>query len=603
VTTTDLLRAATFCERIEIMKWLPLRRMSTHGTLSFRAGTRLGTGLLGLLALTSGCGGSLLRVSPSGQLPPQGPPHIEQAQDLGGLPLPALGPLSTEHSDELFTPGEWVALRGKNLVPQSRIAIGGRPAQVAGVLDGGGLLLRVPRGVSPGQQLLSLDNGMGTAQTTLSTAIYAFGGDASGNALRIRQLGPEKEEFTDQQHDFAFPLARFSVLSPDGAMLYVLQEPTSEDEPEETGQPGTPPLATAKCDLLVVHLGGKKGPRRVGQVPLALQGKPTGLAMGPYGQLVVLQKRQLTVMDTQNPLLPTPLANLALATPEQQRELVDAEFLGDGKQLAVLEAYANQVHLVDLSVPSQPRLLSGISLSQAFEQPFSIDLAPGADGQSLWVLQGPNLRLAGKRLVDGLSGAWRDAKALELKAAGKTLGNTAVGTAMLPSESLTRLSLLQLASGQLQLTKSIALPPDIFPFFVQPDYRGSLFVSGVNRKNQFTDLEASLDGVKRLLVGLKETVQLGVVLKVGTEDGSVTTAVQGMAIYYDLALLPSGQLLTSTVRLGPGYIPPRLTLDWGFEVPGRSFAKLREVANTGLKLTDVVRRMLPPYRYERIGVQ
>lgn len=93
------------------------------------------------------------------------------------------------------------------------------------------------------------------------------------------------------------------------------------------------------------------------------------------------------------------------------------------------------------------------------------------------------------------------------------------------------------------------------------------------------------------------------VLKVGTEDGSVTTAVQGMAIYYDLALLPSGQLLTSTVRLGPGYIPPRLTLDWGFEVPGRSFAKLREVANTGLKLTDVVRRMLPPYRYERIGVQ
>ena len=74
-------------------------------------------------------------------------------------------------------------------------------------------------------------------------------------------------------------------------------------------------------------------------------------------------------------------------------------------------------------------------------------------------------------------------------------------------------------------------------------------------------------------------------------------------MYYDLALLPSGQLMTSTIRLGPGYIPPRVTLDWGFEVPGKSFAKLREVANTGFKITDVVRRLLPPYRYERIGVQ
>lgn len=92
-------------------------------------------------------------------------------------------------------------------------------------------------------------------------------------------------------------------------------------------------------------------------------------------------------------------------------------------------------------------------------------------------------------------------------------------------------------------------------------------------------------------------------LKVSADTGAVTTAVQGVAIYYDLALLPTGQMLTSTVRLGPGYIPPRLTLDWGFEVPGRSFAKLREVANTGLKITDAVQRMLPPYRYERIGVQ
>jgi hypothetical protein len=317
----------------------------------------------------------------------------------------------------------------------------------------------------------------------------------------------------------------------------------------------------------------------------------------------VLQKRQLTIFDTSNPVQPKPLLQLPLAAPEQTRELVDAEFFADGRMLAVLEAYGNQVHLIDLGVPSQPRVLGALSLSEAYEQPFSIDLALGQDGQSLWVLQGPNLRLAGKRLVDGLSGAWHDVKALELKSAAKTVGQTAVGSAMLPKESLARLQLLRLTDGQLQLVKSIPLPPDIFPFFVQPDYQGSLYVSGINRKNQFTDLEASLDGIKRLLGAVKDTAQLGLVLKVGAEDGLVTTAFQGVALYYDLALLPSGQLLTSTVRLGAGYIPPRVTLDWGLEIPGQSFSKLREVANSGFKITTAVQRLLPPYRYERIGVQ
>lgn len=584
------------------------RRAVRQGMASWLWAWLLGIGLLGMM---SGCGGALTRVDRPLLLRPQGPPSIERTQDLGGLPLPAVGQLSVEHSDGLYTPGEWIAVHGQNLTADSRIVIGGRAAQVAGFLEGGALLTRLPRGVPPGPQMVQIDNGMGTAKTSILTAVYAFGGDAQGNAVRIRRMvaqGTDGSDFEDVAFDVLFPLARFVALSPDGAILYVLQEPTSElAQPESTdsSSAATPADATKTVvsELLVLHLGGKGGPRALQRMPLALQGKPTGLVVGPFGQLVVLQKRQLTVVDASTPLALHPLAQLPLAAPEQERELIDAEFVGDGRQLAVLEAFANQIHLIDLHQPSLPQVVTGISLSQAYEQPFSIDLALGADGQSLWVLQGPNLRLAGKRLVDGLSGAWRDVKAMELKAAGKTLGQTAVGTAMLPSESLSRLQLVQLIEGQLQVVKSIPLPPEVFPFFVQPDYQGSLYVSGVNRKNQFTDLEASLAGVGKLLGALKNTAQLGLVLKVSADTGAVTTAVQGVAIYYDLALLPTGQILTSTVRLGPGYIPPRLTLDWGFEVPGRSFAKLREVANTGLKITDAVQRMLPPYRYERIGVQ
>lgn len=569
-----------------------------------RSGLWAGLLSLGLLTTVGGCAGSLQRIPLSANLRPAGPPSIRKVQDLGGLPLPSVGPISLEHSDALLTPGEYVALYGENLTPGSQVILSGRAAAVVGAIDGG-LLVQVPRGISTGRQVLRVNNGIGTADVTVSTAFFAFGGDAAGNALRIRQLGPEGEQpetFDDKPLDIVFPLSRYQVLSHDGALLFAIAEPESEQAPESSSGE-LAPAGTVVCDLMVVHLGGKHGPKEVTRVPLAIVGKPTGLAMGPGGRLVVLQPRQFTVVDVSVPQRPQPVVVMPLWPAEQKRELIDAEFLGDGRLLAILEAYANQVHLVDFADPSQPRIVSGVSLSPEFEQPFSIDLAPGPDPSSLWVLQGPNLRLAGKRLLDGLSGAWRDAKALDLKGAAKTLGHTAVGSAMLPSEPLTRVQLVQFASGQLQVVKSLPLPSEIYPFFIQPDYRGSLFVSGINRKNQFTDLDASLDGIRRLLGAIKDTTQLGVILKVGTEDGSVATAVQGVAMYYDLALLPSGQLLTSTIRLGPGYIPPRVTLDWGFEVPGKSFAKLREVANTGFKITNVVRRMLPPYRYERISVQ
>lgn len=561
------------------------------------------------LSATLGCGGTLSRVSQPDLLPSQLPPTIDRTQDLGGLPLPSLGPISTEHSDGLYTPGEWIALHGKNLTAATRVTIGGQPTPVLGFFEGGALLTRMPRGVIPGPQTLSVDNGAGSAQVRIPTAIYAFGGDAQGNSVRIRRLSGQPDALIDQDaFDQPFPLARFVALSSDGGSLYVLQEPTGELAPADPSSgtstsPSQPGAALQVSELLSIHLGAKGGPQVVTRLPLALQGKPTAMKLGPFGQLVVLQARQLTVIETAGPGQIRPLSQLPLAAPQEERALIDAEFIGDGQLLTVLEAYANQLHLIDLHQPSLPQLVGGVTLSQAYEQPFSIDLAPGEDSSSVWVLQGPNFRLAGKRLSDGLGGVWRDAKALDLRAAGKTLGQTAVGAAMLPKESLTRIEQVRLVGGSLTVVKSLPLPPDVFPFFVQPDYRGSLFVSGINRKNQFTDLEASFDGVRRVLGAVKDTAQLGVVLKVGTETGAVTTALQGMAIYYDLALLPSGELLTSTVRLGAGYVPPRVTLDWGLEVPGRSFAKLREVANTALKITDAVQRLLPPYRYERIGVQ
>lgn len=577
--------------------------------------------LCGTLSLfAGGCSRTLVRVpAPSLSERAAGPPRLDSALDLGALPLPAQGELSTEHTDRLFTPGEWVALGGENLVGSSRITLGGRPVAVAGRLANGALLVRVPRGVPAGLVTLTIDNGLGIASLQLRTALYAFGGDVHDGALRVRRIigqenqGAQGLAFEDKDLDIPFAKARFQALSADGGILYALQE----EDTHVTGAPsvvsGAVGLVTAmaggeaSCELLVVHLGGKSGPQKLRTTGLTLSSQPTGLAVSPAGLLVILQQRQLTVLDISDPMQPRRVAQLAVAETGPERELIDAEFLAGGKLLAVLEAYANQVHLVDLAVAGQPRVLSAVGLSRALDQPFSIDLAASADGQSLWILQGPNLKLGGKRLLDGLGAAWSDVRSLEFRAAAKHVGGAMGGAAMLPpdkgAESPSRLVQLTLTGGGLQLARSVALPGSLFPFFILPDRAGSVFVSGISRTNPFADVEGSADGLLRLLTALKNTVQLGTVLKVGTEDGALTTVLQGVAIYYDLALLPNGQPLVSTVRLGPGYIPPRLTLDWGLEIAGGSFSKLREVANTGFKITQVVKRLLPPYRYERIGVQ
>jgi hypothetical protein len=218
------------------------------------------------------------------------------------------------------------------------------------------------------------------------------------------------------------------------------------------------------------------------------------------------------------------------------------------------------------------------------------------------VLQGPNLRLSGKRLLDGLKGLWKDVKKLQFRQAMGTAGGAIAGAGM--ADTLSRLVQLALQDGELRIVKSIMLPPEIYPFFIQPDRKGSVYVSGINRAApDFGHVELSIAGLRSLLDQLKNMAQVGRILKVSAADGSNTTELKGFAIYYDISLLPAGQLLVSVVRLNPTYFPPKISLDWGFEIGGKGFVKLREIANSTFKLTEALKKLLPPYSYEQIGVQ
>jgi len=203
-------------------------------------------------------------------------------------------------------------------------------------------------------------------------------------------------------------------------------------------------------------------------------------------------------------------------------------------------------------------------------------------------------RLAGKKLKEGVKNVWDSAK----------VGfKTAPGAGEAPMKTLARVVEVELEPEGLRLTRSVPLPADVFPFFVASDADGKLYVSALHGENPFDDLTANFDGVKKLLVGLRDTVQFSRVIQIDPATGETTPVLQSMAIYYEVVMLPTGRLLASLTRLGPGYIPPRVTLDWGFEIVDGDFMKLREVANTGFGLVDAVARLLPPYRYERVGAQ
>lgn len=531
---------------------------------------------------------------------PSGPPRLERAIDLGAMPLAPTGELSAASSDGWLTPGEWVALLGSELSAGTQVQLGGRTLPVQGWLEGGSLLVRVPRGLTPGRLPLTVDNGVGQARLDVEVNSFVWGADTRGDSLRFRLLGATDGELGKKSLDLPFEKARFASLSPEGGLLFALQEPNyggafTPDAIEAAGDVvASAADAAHPCDVIAVDMGGRGGPVQVGALTLELSSRPTALTAGPRHLVAALERRHLLLLDVADPAHPRVLSRLQIAADGPPRELVDAEFLDDGRKLVVLEAYENQLHLVDVTEPSSPRLAGGVSLASAQPEPFSIDLAAGGDGKTLFALQGPNLRLAGKKLKEGVNNVWNSAK----------VGfKVPPGAGEAPVQTLSRVVEVELQSEGLQLVRSVPLPADVFPFFVARDPEGFLYVSALHAQNPFNGLTASLDGVMKLLEGLRDTAQFSRVIRVDPRTAETSTVLQSMAIYYEVTMLPTGRLLASLIRLGPGYIPPRVTLDWGFEIVDGQFVKLREVANTAFGIVDAVTTLLPPYRYERVGAQ
>jgi hypothetical protein len=503
---------------------------------------------IALLLLLSACATPLVRFG--APVASAVPPAIVEVVDLGGLPLPASGEVERRHSDGALSAGEWVALLGDGLDASARVSVDGQALAIEGFLRDGGLLVRVPRGLSPLEpHTLRVETAHGMVQRPLSVTTWAVAADTDGDAVRLARLVPGHKDVFAEPTEIALRRAKHTAQSPDGALLYVIQTPKD-----------------GRAELIVVHLAAKGGPEALASLEVATPSPPAGLlAVGTT--LLVLGERHLLRFDVSDPTAPRAAGVLEL-TAEAQRVYVDLAPLGP--YVAALETWGNRVDLIDVASLSR---VGSVDVAPEMQLPYAIDLAPAPGGASLWVLAGPNFRVAGKRVAELTRGI---------------VGDEASAPAAAP-----QLLEVGLDGAKPVVLARRGLPDGFYPLFALAEPTGDVIVSGVGGAVlDVSQLDLSLDGLKKLVTLVGDLAQFGRIVRVPAA-GAPQTVIEGLALYLNLDRLAGGQLVYAAMRIGAKPFPPSLKVDWGIETASRGYAPLRSL---GAEL------IIPPYSYGHIEV-
>jgi hypothetical protein len=557
---------------------------------SMRTSSPFAIGLLGCLVVSS-CAAPLIRVAQPDLK--AGPPIVERLVDLGGRALPDAGPLSRDDSDGVLTPGEWVAVLGQQLDAgaATQVTVDGKAIAVKGHLQGGSLLVQVPRHLGARKtHLLAVTTPSGASSISFNVKSYVVVSDTDGKIVHFLPIDAKaKTVLSKSALDLDVKAASLHVLAPSGAWLYVVQSLGQQTQENST-----------VSEIVLVHVGARGGPRQVGTFPIRSAAAPTSVTMLDDSTLVLLTESELLVYDVRGAKV-APVARVELPRGKEKLLYTDVEAFAARPAVAVLEAFANVVLLVDLSDVRAPRLLGSVSTSEAKGVPWSIDLVPDPiDGNSVWLLQGPNLRMSGEKVS-----RYVDAVVAGLKAKlGMGKPTNAAEPPPPPSaapekESHGRLVQLRTDGSSLQLAAERALPSDFYPFFLSRQSSGEWLVSGVSSNVfRFAGLPRSLDGLKSAVDVLTGSIQFGRILRL--RDGSAAEAVvKGAALYFNMDTLADGTLLYSVIRPGFSVLPPSLNVEWGVESAGsldsdqdyRSLVELEWEA------------IIPPYTFGMLSVQ
>jgi hypothetical protein len=298
-------------------------------------------------------------------------PRIDQVIDLGTGAVPREGPLRNVRGDGSAVIGELLLIEGSNFGRQPTVTIGGNATQALARTRGGGVVVRVPWGIDPGQVEVEISHAGGRHVVPLPVKrLGLVAGERTLRAIELRadgSLSVGAEVALDGQ-------PRQIAMSADGSVAYVGGE------------------RQARAHLWIVDLAASPAPRVASQRPLP-GSRVVGVAsaeQAPFGAIVT--DSHVVYLDSPDPLHPAFYTPHAIPPSVTQRQIIAAAISGRGKALALLLADLNRVAVFAignptvLDTPQVVEVLPGSRLQTVQDLRFS------TDGASLWVASGDNAR-------------------------------------------------------------------------------------------------------------------------------------------------------------------------------------------------------------------
>jgi hypothetical protein len=312
------------------------------------------------LLLLSGCAGELPAVIEDREVPSAVVgPSISVVKDVGSPSLPDVGVWHGQ-SDGVAVPGELLLIDGSSFGRLPTVTVGGRAATLMARTDGGGVVVRVPRGVPSGDVEVAITQAHGKATARVRVKRYALA------------LYDEKVAFLEVGRDgLAAPLpllpvpgARALVLHADGTAAYVL----------------------AGDRMLVIDMTAPGGPKLAGE--RRLKHKATMLTSADAAPvLAALGDGKMTIFVAKDALRPLPWE--PTPWPKEASATNAIALSADGKTLAALIPDGNRLEVFDLDPPRVKRA-EGLALLPEAKLPLVRDLSFAVDNETLWVVSGTN---------------------------------------------------------------------------------------------------------------------------------------------------------------------------------------------------------------------
>lgn len=498
-------------------------------------------------------------------------PQITSVVDNGSLvfyqPVNSVesSPYHKANSDKQYFPGEQLVIRGKNL------------QNVAVSLDGELLVptsqqrdfiaIKLPRKMHPfNQHTLKIESADGQDQWSFNSSHFLIGTDTDGNRLHLLKTNPnEKGGFAKKTIEIEQTRAMFNLISQDGGFVFSIgvDSKTKSKNGEDI---------VYGLSFNTIHLNHAKSPKKVSSQTIELNSAPISASIDQHGNVLLLGKTDLLLIDVSNPLEPRVLSQLALPTEADGNETIytDAVFINQSARIALLETYTNKVSVVSIAMDKTMNIESEFSLFDSSVLPFSIDLSvdPHNDN-NLWVLIGPNLRQLGEKIYGD-----RESE-----------GNT------IPE----KLVALQFVNNKLEKNREILLPDNFVPFFVSHENENQVLVSGMN--GSFFEFDEDADWKDKLkVIGpmLMSSVNVGRILSVDPKTDTVTTAIEGVGIYYHVTFIPGKGPAFSLLKLTGAIWFPFVKAAWGMGIQDRGTYSLRNLSTKAL---------FPPYSLGYVSFQ